>query len=248
MNNNGFVYKGYYYDVETQLYWVSSRYYLPEWGRWISPDDIEYLDPESVNGLNLYCYCGNDPINKIDPTGHFWVLLGAIAIGALIGLGFNAYDQLSKNGWDFSELNIGELAQSAIVGGALGLSFAMGVGYLGPLMSGAITLTNVAYAAGGLAASTVISYCSGTIGYAVNETLNGRDYDFNSASNYGKNVAGESIFRYINGGLIGSFGNIGTKGSMFVTAEWWQKTVLGTLANELTKRMPRGGLLPTLNF
>ena len=119
---------------------------------------------------------------------------------------------------------------------------------MGPLMSGAITLTNVAYAASGLVASTVISYCAGTIGYAVNETLNGRDYDFKSASNYGKNVAGESIFRYINGGLIGSFGNIGTKGSMFVTAEWLQKTVLGTLANELTKRMPRGGLLPTLNF
>ena len=118
---------------------------------------------------------------------------------------------------------------------------------MGPLMSGAITLTNVAYAAGGLVASTVISYCAGTIGYAVNETLNGRDYDFNSASNYGKNVAGESIFRYINGGLIGSFGNIGTKGSI-KTPEWWQKTVLGTLANEVTKRLPRGGLLPTLNF
>ena len=62
----------------------------------------------------------------------------------------------------------------------------MGVGYLGPLMSGAITLTNVSYAVGGLAASTVISYCAGTIGYAVNETLNGRDYEFNAASNYGK--------------------------------------------------------------
>ncbi len=35
---------------------------------------------------------------------------------------------------------------------------------------------------------------------------------------------------------------------MFVTAEWWQKTVLGTLANEVTKRIPRGGLLPALNF
>ena len=47
-------YRGYYYDKETQLYWVSSRYYSPELCRWISPDSIEYLDPQSINGLNLY--------------------------------------------------------------------------------------------------------------------------------------------------------------------------------------------------
>ena len=61
-NLNSFKYKGYYYDVETQLYWVSSRYYSPELCRWISPDSIEYLDPQSINGLNLYAYCGNDPV------------------------------------------------------------------------------------------------------------------------------------------------------------------------------------------
>ena len=59
---NPFRYKGYYYDVETQLYWVSSRYYSPELCRWISPDSIEYLNPSSINGLNLYCYCFNNPV------------------------------------------------------------------------------------------------------------------------------------------------------------------------------------------
>ena len=54
-----------------QFYWVSSRYYSPEICRWISPDLIEYLDPQSINGLNLYAYCNNDPINNYDPTGHF---------------------------------------------------------------------------------------------------------------------------------------------------------------------------------
>ncbi|MBE6132912.1 MAG: RHS repeat-associated core domain-containing protein [Erysipelotrichaceae bacterium] len=61
-NINPIRYRGYYYDVETQLYWVSSRYYSPELCRWISPDSIEYLDPQSINGLNLYAYCGNDPV------------------------------------------------------------------------------------------------------------------------------------------------------------------------------------------
>ena len=64
-------YRGYYYDVETGLFYCNSRYYNPEWGRWISPDDIEYLDPKSVNGLNLYCYCKNNPIMYADPSGHF---------------------------------------------------------------------------------------------------------------------------------------------------------------------------------
>ena len=57
------MYKGYYYDVETKVYYCNSRYYSPELCRWISPDSIEYLDPESINGLNLYVYCNNDPVN-----------------------------------------------------------------------------------------------------------------------------------------------------------------------------------------
>ena len=69
-NINPFRYRGYYYDVETGYYYCNYRYYSPELCRFISPDSIDYLDPS--NGLNLYCYCGNDPINRYDPSGHSW--------------------------------------------------------------------------------------------------------------------------------------------------------------------------------
>ena len=61
-NANPIRYRGYYYDDDTGLYYCNARYYSPKWRRFISPDDTTYLDPESVNGLNLYCYCNNDPI------------------------------------------------------------------------------------------------------------------------------------------------------------------------------------------
>ncbi len=69
---NPFRYKGYYYDSETGLYLVSSRYYNPEWCRFLNADSVEYLDPTNINGMNLFAYCGNDPVNRYDPSGHSW--------------------------------------------------------------------------------------------------------------------------------------------------------------------------------
>ncbi|MCI8596730.1 MAG: RHS repeat-associated core domain-containing protein [Clostridia bacterium] len=71
-NLNPFRYRGYYYDVETGLYFLKTRYYDPEIGRFITIDDLQYLDPETINGLNLYAYCGNNPIMAVDPEGTKW--------------------------------------------------------------------------------------------------------------------------------------------------------------------------------
>ena len=78
-----FRYRGYYYDRILGLYFLTSRYYDPEIGRFISPDSLEYLDPENVNGLNLYSYCNNNPVNRLDPSGNL-----AITIGLLMAIGF----------------------------------------------------------------------------------------------------------------------------------------------------------------
>jgi len=68
---NPFRYRGYYYDVETGLYYLNTRYYDPEVGRFINMDRIDILDitRNMINGLNLYAYCGNNPVMFSDPTG-----------------------------------------------------------------------------------------------------------------------------------------------------------------------------------
>ena len=80
---NHFLYKGYYYDNETEFYYLLNRYYYPEICRWISPDSSEYLDAESINGLNLYCYCFNNPVNYVDPDGHMPFLCALLILGAI---------------------------------------------------------------------------------------------------------------------------------------------------------------------
>ena len=63
---NPFRYRGYYYDYETGFYYLQSRYYNPEWGRFLNADDSLY---SSIFGFNLFAYCDNNPISYIDPYG-----------------------------------------------------------------------------------------------------------------------------------------------------------------------------------
>ena len=99
---------------------VGHRYYNPEWGRWLSPDDIEYLDPQSINGLNLYAYCGNDPVNKYDPTGHSAIFVIAL-ISGFISASANVVGQLVFDGKSFDELEWKDVGISFASGFVSGL-------------------------------------------------------------------------------------------------------------------------------
>ena len=67
---NPFRYRGYYYDTESGLYYLNSRYYDPETGRFINADEL--IDTREPQGYNLFQYCGNNPVNRMDSAGVFW--------------------------------------------------------------------------------------------------------------------------------------------------------------------------------
>ena len=73
-DKNPFRYRGYYYDTETGLYYLNSRYYNPEFGRFISADGL--IDNRGATSRNLFAYCGNNPVNRSDLSGLFWKEIG----------------------------------------------------------------------------------------------------------------------------------------------------------------------------
>ena len=90
---NPFRYRGYYFDMEIGLYYLNTRYYDAAIGRFISIDGIEYLDPETINGLNLYAYCNNNPVMNIDPNGNkwwHWVVAAVAVVGITVATVFTA--------------------------------------------------------------------------------------------------------------------------------------------------------------
>ncbi len=125
-------YRGYYYDTETNLYYLNTRYYDPETGRFISQDDTKYLSYRAINGLNLYVYCINNPIRYTDSYGNWYGIDDLIAgfIGATVSLvGYFAGCLLA---WEKPKW---QDAVGATVGG-----FVSGVTllYVGPVLSSVI--------------------------------------------------------------------------------------------------------------
>jgi len=80
MVKNPFRYRGYYYDNETKWYYLNSRYYDLEVGRFINADDASILKVEqgSPDQYNLFAYWLNNPVNMEDPNEYvpFLIVVG----------------------------------------------------------------------------------------------------------------------------------------------------------------------------
>ena len=82
---NPFLYRGYYFDAETGLYYLNSRYYDVQTGRFLNVDDTDILleDQENLTEHNLFAYCLNNPVNMADDDGGiaWWI---AAAVGGAV--------------------------------------------------------------------------------------------------------------------------------------------------------------------
>ena len=85
-NANPIRYRGYYFDADLNLYYLQSRYYDSEIGRFINADSF-VTTGQGVMSYNMYSYCGNNPVNRVDYTGDFWVAAALITIGVCVVLG-----------------------------------------------------------------------------------------------------------------------------------------------------------------
>ena len=68
---NPYAYRGYFYEIETNTYFLKSRYYNPELCRFISADGYVQTG-QGLLDKNLFAYCGNNPVNRVDETGYGW--------------------------------------------------------------------------------------------------------------------------------------------------------------------------------
>ena len=83
---NPFRYRGYYYDSETGLYYLQSRYYDPEIGRFLNADGY-VTTGQGLLSYNMFAYCGNNPVNRVDYTGRIWSAICEFAKTAVAEIG-----------------------------------------------------------------------------------------------------------------------------------------------------------------
>ena len=95
--DNPFRYRGYYYDTETGLYYLTTRYYDPEVCRFISAD-VYMSTGQGVLGGNMWAYCLNNPVNMIDSTGtlplslhDYYIIHKMVQYHMLADLGVGSY-------------------------------------------------------------------------------------------------------------------------------------------------------------
>jgi RHS repeat-associated protein len=111
------LYAGALYDPDTGLYKIGARWYDPDIGLWLTPDSVV---PDIYNPIawNPYAFNYDNPVNYVDPSGHFPIPAGLLLLAATGFLGgeiyatAQGYNALDREFWQYS------------LEGAVGLTFA----------------------------------------------------------------------------------------------------------------------------
>ena len=133
-NRNPIRYRSYYYDSETEWYYLNTRYYSPDLCRFINGDS--QINDDTL-GNNLYSYCGNNPITRIDEQGKFW----NVVAGAVIGAGVSFIGTVIANvssGRKWSSGIIGATLGGAVAGALTGAGFAVAGAFAGAFIGSAV--------------------------------------------------------------------------------------------------------------
>ena len=144
---NPLLYRGYYYDFETGLYYLQSRYYDPTVGRFINAD-TQLNVAVGVLGYNLFAYCNNNPVKFADTDGHFPFFAITAAIGAVTGAIVGGV-KAAKAGKS--------VLKGALKGAAVGGLIGLGAGAAaGALLAGSVTASVTSVVIGAKAVASVV--------------------------------------------------------------------------------------------
>ncbi len=189
-------YRGYYYDSETRLYYLGSWYYDPQVRRFINADGAAFatINPygEGLTDKNYFAYCDNDPVNRSDDGGQFWIEAG---IGAVVG-GLISGVTAKITGGSFVDGAVNGAIAGFITGGAATISVATGAVYGAVTSVIAYENTSTSSSTGGALIAAACGAVSGAAGGLV------------SVASYG--VIGTTVATYYTSLATGSLSMIDT--------------------------------------
>ena len=212
-NINPFRYRGYYYDTETSLYYLQTRYYDPEVGRFINADAFASTDISGALSANMFAYCENRPTVGSDPTGELVHLAVGAAVGAVSSLACQVLSDVMTSALTGKlSLSSWQTYVGAAVGGAAG---------------GAVYAATKNATAAGAASGFVSTFTTG----ALQKSETNRTWS---------DIAAESVCEATMGAYFGKLGDsVNIKGFTSGSNNWASvyKSGLTRLKNGTAKRM-----------
>ena len=155
---NSLRYRGYYYDTDLGLYYLQSRYYDANTYRFVNADG--YISTgQGILGYNMFAYCGNNPVNRVDNGGDSWIVVAIILAVCTISVATISGIESAKAGNSTKEIIRDVFIGAAFgfaIGGSIVATGGVGAGAIGGLSANIFGVSALqAFAAGSLALNTV---------------------------------------------------------------------------------------------